>query len=176
MNRVLQMVVLLSFTASTMAAAGPVIAQPAEGADASGGAATEGALGISFTGGSLFDDAGLPLLLLSAPTYIQLGWPSAFDGAGGFGQNFFADPGAASVGAAIDSAMKDAIQDALSGDGSTPSSMSNVSFQFDPNSTPLAGQIGSIAIAVAEPATLLLLAPAAALAVRRYRRRRDARR
>jgi hypothetical protein len=93
----------------------------------------------SFTAGSLFDPIGIPLLRSSGPYYLELGQHGKLRGGGGEGGGAYSTGGALPVGN---------LAPELSFGAADP-------LPFTPT------------VAMPEPATLLLLAPAALLAWRR---------
>jgi hypothetical protein len=116
---------------------------------AGGGAA---ATATSFSAGALFDPVGTPLLRTSGPIYLELGARGKLRGGGGDG-GAGAGGDAGYAGAAVAPGIGNVNPLVPLGSGGDP-----------------LGGVG--AVQVPEPASLLLLAPAAAIALRRRSRAR----
>jgi hypothetical protein len=156
MLRLLQIALLLSFSFSAAAIAGPVTGQSAVTAYDQATAPTESqavtdertAPASVSDGVSIFDSLGMPLLRLSAPLYLQLGPHGKLRSLGG-------DAGDGGGGGGGDSGSGG------SGD------IGNVSVQPPGTGDPGTGGGGVPSVQIPEPATLGLLAPALFLALRR---------
>lgn len=149
----LSLLVLVGVVSVSPADAGPVTGQAvASVADESGGSdeSEQGVPSIAALNAvALFDFAGLPLLRMSAPIYVNPGVHGKLRGG-------LMDDGAAAVGEILDS-------------GGSPA-MGSVGVSPD-----ITGDFGGPA-AIPEPALLLLAAPALALGARRLARARASQR
>ena len=163
-GRVLGLAVLIGGLGSLPALAGPITGQPSDvpsNPDAASSAPSGGAMDTAFSAGSLFDPVGTPLLRTYGPYYVQPGARNklrytdpGFAGDYGSGYAGTGGPGAGGLGP-----------------GGGPIGNLNPELPIGTGGgDPLAG-VGPVAIP--EPATLLLLAPAAAIALRRRARARQ---
>lgn len=147
--RLLSLMVVLSLMAWSPVAAGPVTGQPASESDeANGSSAEEDEQRAAFAASMLFDAAGLPMLRLSAPTYLRLDPHGKLRGqAADQNNNIF--PGGGGVG--------------------------NVGVEVPANfgNVPLPPNVNPGAVRIPEPATLLLMGPAVLIALRRRARSRQ---
>jgi hypothetical protein len=146
--RLLQIIVLMSLAASSVAVAGPItgdsMVQPINNEENQRADRQERETAVAFDAGSLFDVVGMPFLRLAAPIYLQMNVATGAQSSSG-------DPSGA-------------IESFSSGGGGT--SLGNLAFQpaTDTVSTG-AGGLGTFV--VPEPATMFLFAPAALLLARR---------
>jgi hypothetical protein len=158
--RVIGLLVVVSMFCVPPALAGPVTG---ESGDVEGSATA-----TSFSFGSLFDPAGTPLLQSSAPLYLQLADRNKlrdFGGGGGGGISY--DLGAPGGGACCSIAAP-GVAGAV---GDNPL-VGNLAPEFTVGSDVPALPAGLRPVSIPEPATLLLLAPAALIALRRRARTR----
>lgn len=153
-------VFFVSVLGSSVALAGPITGMPADlsapGAPTANDpapAASASAHDAGFTAGSLFDHAGTPLLRTYGPYYVQPGARNKlrFVDGGTAGDSGSGGSGSGSTG--------------TPGTGGPGVGNLNPELPIEGGADPLPGFGGGNAIP--EPATLLLLVPAAALALRR---------
>jgi hypothetical protein len=150
--------VLVILLSALPAFAGPITGAPtsADPAASASEPAAGGAMDTSFSSGSLFDPVGAPLLRTSAPIYLMPGHRDKLRGGGsGFGGDY--GGGYSSGGPAM----------GVTGGATT---VANLTFEVPLGSDPSALPFSPLA-PIPEPATLALLATAAAFAVRRRRPR-----
>lgn len=144
---ILQVVLVSGLLVAAPVSAGPVTGQYAGlgGDDSVQSAQSSGderqQTGQTFSATSLFDAAGLPVLSVSAPTYLQLGERSKLRASSGTGSS-----------------------------GASTASFGNVGFVVGSDPSNLPAYVPSVAQAIPEPSLLLLLLPAAAFAAGRVRR------
>jgi hypothetical protein len=147
--------------------AGPITGLPPEAAASSAAPApadapsSASATDTSFAAGALFDPVGAPLLRTSGPLYLQLGVRNKLRHAGDPG--FSGDSGGGGYAGGAGGAA---------GPGGGPA-IGNVNPQLPvgSNGEPIGSGVGPVA-SIPEPATLLLLGPAVAIALRRRARAR----